>query len=177
VTAPRPPSWRGAPPPPRRQIPDGLPFVVRRSAGRVALQLGATLGAAWLLLTGLLAFGLLAGQSPDSTGGDVVAVVAFGACTLVTFAAVVAAGARLVAAGGPVLALDHAGLWVRNSRWPWGRAVWIPWESVERATPGRGTLVVESGGRVRYRVPLRRNDRTAAEVLAAVARFRGSIST
>lgn len=177
MSTPRPPSWRGAPPAPRKQIPGDLPFVVRPSAGRVAAGFGAVFLAIWILLTGLLAVGLLAGESQDRTGGDVVAVVAFGLCTLVTFAAVVTIAARLVAAGGPVLGLDHAGLWVKNSRTMWARAVWIPWDSVERATPGRGTLTVVATGGVRYVVPLRRNDRTRAEIIAAVSRFRGSIST
>ncbi|MEV4512827.1 hypothetical protein AB0K00_28120 [Dactylosporangium sp. NPDC049525] len=181
MTAPRPPSWRGAPPAPQKRIPDDLPFVVRRSAARVAVFLGAVFLAVWAPLTGLLAFGLLAGESPDRTGGDAVAVVAFGCCALLMFAAAVAVGVRLIVAAGPVLALDHAGLWVRNSRALWARAVWVPWESVERAGPRRvllaRTLVVGVGGRVRYLVPLRLNDRTEAEIIAAVASFRGSIST
>ncbi|WP_327004026.1 hypothetical protein OHA72_54760 [Dactylosporangium sp. NBC_01737] len=182
MTAPRPPSWRGAPPAPQKRIPGDLPFVVRRSAGRMAVFLGMVFLAIWVLLTGLLAFGLLAGESPDRTGGDLVAVVALGFCALLAFAAVVAVAVRLVVAAGPVLALDHAGLWVRNSQAMWARAVWVPWESVERAGPRRvllaRTLVVTvGGGRVRYLVPLRLNDRTEAEIIATVARFRGSIST
>ena len=137
MTNPRPPSWRGAPPAPRKQIPSDLPFVVRRSAGRVSACSGRCSRAIWVLLTGLLAVGLLAGESPDRTGGDVVAVVAVGLCSLVVFGALAAIGARVILAGGPVLALDHAGLWVKNSQAVWGRAVWIPWESVERVTRRR----------------------------------------
>jgi hypothetical protein len=181
VTAPRPPSWRGAPPPPRKQIPGDLPFVVRPSAGRVALAYGAVFAVVWLVLTGLLALSLLAGDSPDRTGGDAVAVVAFGLCTLVTFAAVVAVATRLVVVAGPVLALDPFGLWVKNSRWRWSRAVWVPWESVERAARSRvllaRTLTITVGGGVRYLVPLRGNDRTEAEIVAAVTRVRGALST
>ena len=123
-----------------------------------------------MLLTGLLAFGLLAGESPDRTGGDVVAVVASGCCALVAFAAAVALAVRLDPRGGPVLALDHAGLWVKNSQAVWARAVWIPWESVERVARRRFLLArmigVAAGG-ARYLVPLRLNDRTEAEIIGA----------
>lgn len=149
---------------------------MRRSAGRVAVFLGAVFAAIWALLTGLLAAGLLRGESPDRTGGDVVAVVAFGFCVLVTFGIGLFVAVRVVLAAGPVLALDHAGVWVKNSQTVWARAVWVPWESVERATRHRFLLsrmlaVFVHGGGVRYLVPLRLNDRTEAEIIAAVARF------
>ena len=177
MTAPRPPSWRGAPPPPRKQIPSDLPFVVRRSTGRVVAFFGAVFAALWALATGLVAVGLLSGASPDRTGGDVVAVVAFGLCVLVVCAAVVLIAARIAVAAGPVLALDHAGLWVKNARGGWGRAVWVPWESVEGVTRRRVLLArmiaVEVSGGVRYLAPLRLNDRTETEIVAAVTQFGG----
>ncbi len=142
------------------------------------MHLGAVFAAIWAVLTGLLAAGLLAGESPDRTGGDVVAVVAFGFCALLTFAAALAVAVRIVVGAGPVLALDHSGLWVKNSQAVWGRAVWVPWDAVERATRRRVLLsrvlaVTVHGGKVRYHVPLRLNDRTEAEIVAAMDRFSG----
>ncbi|MEV0134343.1 hypothetical protein AB0H83_38520 [Dactylosporangium sp. NPDC050688] len=175
MTAPRPPSWRGAPPPPRRRIPEDLPFVVRRSTGKVALLYGAIYFMCWVLVTVQVAVSLLT-DSPDSTGGDTVAAVAVGVCGLVVFGAMVAITVRLVVGNGPVLALDHAGLWVKNSTGMFARAVWLPWESVEQVRRRRVVifrmLVVTAGG-VRYLVPLRLNDRTDPEIVAAVDRFGG----
>jgi hypothetical protein len=164
------------PPAPRKQIPSDLPFVVRRSAGRVSALLGSMFAVIWVLLTGQLAVGLLAGESPDRTGGDVIAVVAGGLCGLVLFGAAAAIAVRIILARGPVLALDHSGLWVKNSQAVWGRAVWVPWESVERVTRRRflGTrMIAVAAGGARYLVPLRLNDRTEAEIIGAVGQFGG----
>ncbi|GAA3196942.1 hypothetical protein ACFO1B_00905 [Dactylosporangium siamense] len=176
MTNPQPPSWRGAPPAPRRQIPGDLPFVVRRSAGRLSVSMGSVFALIWALLTGQLAFGLLAGESQDRTGGDVVAVVVGGFCAAVIFAVAALIVVRIILSNGPVLALDHSGLWIKNSQAVWGKAVWIPWESVERVARRRflgARMIAVFAGRVRYLAPLRLNDRTESEILGALAQFGG----
>lgn len=149
---------------------------MRRSAGKVALLYGAIYLVCWTLLIVQAMVALLT-DSLDSTNGDVVAAVAVLVCGLVAYGAMVAVTVRLVVGNGPVLALDHAGLWVKNSTGMFARAVWLPWESVEQVRRRRVVifrmLVVTAGGGVRYLVPLRLNDRTDPEIVAAVGRFGG----
>ncbi|MFF5231651.1 hypothetical protein [Dactylosporangium sp. NPDC000521] len=155
-----------------KRIPGDLPFVVRRSTGRWTVLIGGIYAAAWILLMIQVAAGLLTGDSPDRTNGDAVAVAAIGLCGLVVFGALAVASVRIAVSGGPVLALDSVGLWVRNSRGLWGTAVWVPWAGVDRlARRGRLTVLTTDG--VRYTVPLRFNDRTPAEIVGAVGRFSG----
>ncbi|GAA1526045.1 hypothetical protein GCM10009827_048540 [Dactylosporangium maewongense] len=155
-----------------KRIPGDLSFVVRRGTGRWTVLIGGISAAAWVLLMILVSAGLLTGGSPDRTNGDAVAVAAIGLCALVVLGALAVAAVRIAVSGGPVLALDSVGLWVRNSRGLWGTPVWVPWVGVSQLTRARRLTVLTTDG-VRYSVPLRFNDRTPAEIVGAVGRFSG----
>jgi hypothetical protein len=113
------------PPPVTKRIPGDLPFVVRQSVGKRALQLGLLL----MVLVVLIGCPMELALSSSSTDPFLV-VTAFG-CLLALLAGVVGLQLYLITSGGPVLAANQAGLWIKT-RPTRGQAIWLPWEGIER---------------------------------------------
>jgi hypothetical protein len=122
-----------APPPVTKRIPEDLPFVVRQSMGKRSLQLGG------LVLVLLLVIGCPAGLALSSSGADPVPVVAALGCLLVLLAGAAGLQLYLITSGGPVLAANQAGLWIKT-RPTRGQAIWLPWEGIERIYRRRWSL-------------------------------------
>ncbi|GLZ75459.1 hypothetical protein Afil01_02660 [Actinorhabdospora filicis] len=103
------------------RIPADLPFVVRPSAGRV-----------WGIMGGVLSLVMV----PLLLCAVVPAIVSNGEYGFLLVMVVVCVGALAfipvtMMLGGPTLACDEHGVWVRARKWP-VRAVWLPWESIAR---------------------------------------------
>jgi hypothetical protein len=88
-----------------------------------------------LLLGGLLLFIALILACPIgvalSKSDSVLAVVGVFGCLLTFVAVVVGLQLYLISSGGPVLAANQAGLWIKT-RPTRGQAIWLPWEGIER---------------------------------------------
>jgi hypothetical protein len=118
-----------------KRIPHDQPLVLKSRFGRFLLVFGALflgiplvilLGAAMLLfaVTGI-GFGDL----------SLIVLVAYGALVLVgllQMAILIGMGM----AGGPVLAANTEGLWIRVRKWP-ARSVYLPWPMIARIYPRR----------------------------------------
>ncbi|GAA2622096.1 hypothetical protein GCM10010399_61620 [Dactylosporangium fulvum] len=149
---PRPPAWQGpprvppggyqVPPGPQapvvKRIPEDQPFVARPSVLKRLLVFGPVALVVVLAFTCPLAL-VLTTESPDSTSGDIVAVLAFAGCMLFVVAGAVSLQVFLITSGGPVLAAGPAGLWIKT-RPTRGQAIWLPWESIERISRRRWAL-------------------------------------
>lgn len=103
------------------RIPDGLPFVVRPSAGRVWGIMGGLL----LLLCLPLVFCAIAPLLIGGRESGFLFVMVFLCVAAFAFVPIT------MTLGGPILACDEHGVWVRARKWP-VRAVWLPWEAVGR---------------------------------------------
>ncbi|MER7274269.1 hypothetical protein ABT369_07435 [Dactylosporangium sp. NPDC000244] len=125
----------GYAPPPQvpitKRIPDNLPFVARPSVLKRILVLGPIAAVLLLLFACPLGLALTAGNDPNHTSGDAVALVGIVLCLAVVITAAFGLQIFLVASGGPVLALAPGGLWIKT-RPTRGQAVWLPWEGVEQ---------------------------------------------
>jgi hypothetical protein len=130
-----PPGYPPAPPPPpvTKRIPEDLPFVVHQSVGKRALQLGL------LLLVLLVLIGCPMGLALSSSGADAVPVVIALGCLILLLAGLVGVQLYLITSGGPVLAANQAGLWIKT-RPTRGQAIWLPWEGIERIYRRRWSL-------------------------------------
>jgi len=126
-----PPGWFPGPPVAKR-IPENLPFVVYPSLAKRLLQLGGL--ALFVLLIGVCVVVLsLASRSSDHT---VQIATIF---PMLIGAVGIAVQLYLIVSGGPVLAADHVGLWIKT-RPTRGQAIWLPWEGIERIYRRRWAL-------------------------------------
>ncbi|MEV6932390.1 hypothetical protein AB0M46_48955 [Dactylosporangium sp. NPDC051485] len=171
------PSPRPAPPPAATatRIPDNVPFLVRPSVLRRALVF-VPLVVALLFVIGCPAALTLTADGPEHTSGDIVLLVAGMSCLVVTFGTALALHLIAHTAGGPILGVSPAGVWVR--RVGLRRSVtWLPWEQVAEIHRGRRLLekVVSVRPRTgeRHTATLTFADRSEDEILAALREFSG----
>jgi hypothetical protein len=116
-----------------RRIPEDLPLVVYPSVGKRALQFGG------LLLFLVLLLGCPIGLAVASSGSDALPVAGIFGCILLVTAAAFCLQLYLITSGGPVLAANQAGMWIKT-RPTRGQAVWLPWEGIERIYRRRWSL-------------------------------------
>ncbi|WP_433044261.1 hypothetical protein [Dactylosporangium sp. CS-033363] len=122
-----------------KRIPDNLPFVARPSVFKRVLVL-APIGIVTLLIFACpLGLALTADNDPNSTSGDIVALVGITGCLAAVIAVAFGLQIFLIASGGPVLALAPTGLWIKT-RPTRGQAIWLPWEGVEQISRRRWGL-------------------------------------
>jgi hypothetical protein len=108
-----------------KRISDNLPLVVYPSLAKRSLQFGGL--ALFFLLGG--AFEIVAAFADRSRGHTVQFVIT--AIPMLVGAVALAAQLYLSVSGGPILAADHAGLWIKT-RPTRGQAIWLPWEGIEQ---------------------------------------------
>ena len=113
------------------RIPTDLPLVVHHNVRRRLLVYGLAYFAWCLVLLGLAA--LLALLAADR---GVIAVVVVGACLIPVAGFLLGVYLWALASRGPVLAAGPAGMWIKCRSLP-VRAVWLPWEAIERVSRSR----------------------------------------
>lgn len=114
------------------RIPEDEPFLVYASATKRAGQFGL------LLLVLALLLGCPLGLAASQGGGVLVAIIGIGAF-VVLFGGLMALQVYLLTSGGPILALNQQGLWIKT-RPTRGQAIWVPWELVGRIYRRRWSL-------------------------------------
>ncbi|MEV0648609.1 hypothetical protein AB0I28_25440 [Phytomonospora sp. NPDC050363] len=117
-----------------KRIPEDLPFVLRPSKGRTALIQGGSMSVA--LLPFLCCIGVLtSGAGIMDTPSILLALL----LPLVLLAPLFLLVWLLAVLGGPTLAADEHGLWIRARKMP-VKAIWLPWESIARIYTRRWML-------------------------------------
>jgi hypothetical protein len=190
-----PPGGYQPPPPPQarpvvvKHIPEDQPYVVRPHLGKRLIQFGSLL--VFVLLVVACPIGLTA-----SDGGDLAGALApLGFILLVAFA-LLGLQIYLLTSGGPVLAVNPDGIWVKT-RPTRGQAVFLPWGAIERvyrrrwafdkmlcvkpwdprSTSGLGAFTAVDSSMQQlffgtgFTAPLTFGDRPENEVLGAVAHY------
>lgn len=110
-----------------KRIPGDLPFVVRPSKGRTALVQGGAMAVGLLPLLCCVGLGLSA-----NTGiADSPAIVLAFLLPLAVFLPMFLLIWLMAVLGGPTLAADQHGLWIRARKMP-VKAIWLPWEAIAR---------------------------------------------
>jgi hypothetical protein len=107
-----------------KRIPEDQPFVVRASAAKRSLQFGAILLVVLVPVVCIVALG----TADTGSAGPVAAI--FG-IIVVFLGGLFGLQIYLLTSGGPVLAVNPAGIWIKT-RPTRGQAIWLPWEMVER---------------------------------------------
>ncbi|HEY1180483.1 MAG TPA: hypothetical protein VGF17_30370 [Phytomonospora sp.] len=118
-----------------KRIPGDLPFVVRPSKGRTALVQGGAMAVGLLPLLCCVGIGL----SADTGIGDSPAIVLAFLLPLLFLVPLFLFIWLMAVLGGPTLAADQHGLWIRARKMP-VKAIWLPWESIARIYTRRWML-------------------------------------
>lgn len=135
-TVPRQVHAPGLPlPEPVDRIPDDQPLVLRPRAGRFVAVFGSLyVGVPLVLIVGLLTLAIV------TIGMDVGDIGLLG---LLPFAIIILGGLVQLGivlafglSGGPVLAANTDGLWIRARKWP-AKSIFLPWPAVAGVYPRR----------------------------------------
>jgi hypothetical protein len=121
------------PPPTTKRIPEDMPFVVRPSVRKRLLLFGG------IAAVVSLPFGCVIGLTGVQESKSIAIGLAVGLCLFVLIFGIFSLQVWLITSGGPVLALNQQGLWIKT-RPTRGQAIWLPWEGVERITRRRWSL-------------------------------------
>jgi hypothetical protein len=116
-----------------KRIPENLPLVVYPSLPKRSLQYGVL--ALFFLLGGT--FDIVALFADRGRGHTV--QFATSAVAMLLGAVAFAVQVYLSVSGGPILAADRTGLWIKT-RPTRGQAIWLPWEGIEQIYRRRWAL-------------------------------------
>ena len=112
-----------------KRIPDGLPFTIRPSIGRVLLWQGGVM--AIVLLPIVCCFAVGVSNTNGMSSEDATQLLLIASIPLLFALLMVGFMVYVATSGGPTLAADEHGVWIRARKWP-VKAIWLPWEAIAR---------------------------------------------
>jgi len=124
--------WTIPPPSPVvSRIPETEPYVVGINKGRASAIWGSVVAFTVVLWAVLISVATAASEAFDPLSVMLVpALLSIGANCFIWYVAV---------SGGPQLALNPSGMWIRARKWP-VKAIFLPWESIGRINVGKAGL-------------------------------------
>ncbi|MET7880374.1 hypothetical protein [Micromonospora profundi] len=122
-----------------KRIPENEPFVVRPNVAKRGLLAAGIVLILVLPVAFLAGLGILSSADPEVRSAAVLGILGVLVCLLALIALPLGIQLWLIGSGGPVLALNPAGLWIRT-RPTRGQAIWLPWEGVAQISRRRWSL-------------------------------------